>query len=60
MEMITVLIGKRKLRDTGEGPHSAKTEVSLKEDKAGLESSRGPKNSKFYFYSFNLLILFLK
>ena len=44
MEMITVLIGKRKFKESSDGSHSAKTEISSRDDKA--DSTKAGKSSK--------------
>jgi hypothetical protein len=43
MEMVTVLIGKRKFKETNDGSHSAKTELSAKDDKMDGKGSK-PSN----------------
>lgn len=53
MEMVTVLIGKRKFKDTSEGSHSAKTESSLKDEK---NDGKGSKPSEYNTLIYNLLI----
>lgn len=46
MEMITVLVGKRKFRESSDGSHSAKTEFSSKDNNTNFDSKDLKASSK--------------